>query len=46
MSWLLRVSIERINHMLVFMGPISRVVGHRYELGLRLLLHWLARERN
>jgi hypothetical protein len=32
--------------MLVFMGPVSLVVGHRQELGLRLLLHWLARERN
>jgi hypothetical protein len=32
--------------MLVFMGPVSLVVGHRQELGLRPLLHWLARERN
>jgi hypothetical protein len=32
--------------MLVFMGPVSLVFGHREELGLRLLLHWLARERN
>jgi hypothetical protein len=31
--------------MLVFIGPVSLVVGHRQELGLRLLLHWLARER-
>jgi hypothetical protein len=28
------------------MGPVSQVVGHRRELGLRPLLHWLARERN
>jgi hypothetical protein len=32
--------------MLVFMFPVNLVVGHRQELGLRLLLHWLARERN
>jgi hypothetical protein len=32
--------------MLVFMGPVTRVVGHRHELALHLLLHWLARERN
>jgi hypothetical protein len=28
------------------MGPINLVVGHRQELGLRPLLHWLARERS
>jgi hypothetical protein len=28
------------------MDPVSLVVGHRQELGLRSLLHWLARERN
>jgi hypothetical protein len=27
-------------------GPVSLVVGHRQELGLRPLLHWLAQERN
>jgi hypothetical protein len=32
--------------MLVFMDSVSLVVGHRQELGLRLLLHWLAQERN
>jgi hypothetical protein len=32
--------------MLVFIGPVSLVVGHRQELGLSLLLHWLAQERN
>jgi hypothetical protein len=39
-------SIECTNRMLVFMDPVSRVVGHRQELGLCLLLHWLAQERN
>jgi hypothetical protein len=28
------------------MGPVSLVVGHRQELGLRPLLHWLAQEIN
>jgi hypothetical protein len=28
------------------MGPINLVVGHRQELGLRPLLHWLLRERS
>jgi hypothetical protein len=28
------------------MDPVSLVVSHRQELGLRPLLHWLARERN
>jgi hypothetical protein len=28
------------------MKPINLVVGHRQELGLRPLLHWLARERS
>jgi hypothetical protein len=28
------------------MGPINLVVGHRQELGLRPLLHWLAQERS
>jgi hypothetical protein len=32
--------------MLVFMGLVSLIVGHRWELGLHLLLHWLAQERN
>jgi hypothetical protein len=32
--------------MMVFMGSVSLVVGHRQELGLRLLLYWLAWERN
>jgi hypothetical protein len=27
------------------MGPVNLVVGHRQELGLRPLLHWLVRER-
>jgi hypothetical protein len=30
----------------MFMGPVSLVVGHQQELGLRILLHWWARERN
>jgi hypothetical protein len=28
------------------MGPVNLVVGHRQELGLRPLLHWLAQERS
>jgi hypothetical protein len=28
------------------MGPVNLVVDHRHEIGLRPLLHWLARERN
>jgi hypothetical protein len=32
--------------MLVLMSLVSLVVGHRQELGLRPLLHWLAQERN
>jgi hypothetical protein len=28
------------------MGPINLVVGHRQELGLRPLLHWLVWERS
>jgi hypothetical protein len=28
------------------MGPVNLVVGHRQELGLRLLLLWLVRERS
>jgi hypothetical protein len=32
--------------MLVFMGPVSLVVGHRQKLGLCPLLHWLAQDRN
>jgi hypothetical protein len=28
------------------MGQVNLVVGHRQELGLRLLLYWLAQERS
>jgi hypothetical protein len=28
------------------MGPVKLVVGHRQELGLHPLLHWLVRERS
>jgi hypothetical protein len=42
MGWPLRASIECIDRMLVFMGLVSVVVGHRQELGLLLLVHWLA----
>jgi hypothetical protein len=28
------------------MGPVNLVVGHRQELGLRPLLHWLVLERS
>jgi hypothetical protein len=28
------------------MDPVNLVVGHRQELGLRLLLHWLDQERS
>jgi hypothetical protein len=38
-----RASIECTDRMLVFMGPVSLVVGHRQEHGLRPLVHWLAR---
>jgi hypothetical protein len=46
MGWSPQASIERTDRMLGVYGPISRVVGHRQELHLRLLLDWLARERN
>jgi hypothetical protein len=46
MDWLSRASIERTDRMLVFMDPVSLVVGHQQEFGLRPLLHWLAQERN
>jgi hypothetical protein len=46
MGWPPRASIERTDRMLVFMGPVSLVVSHRQELGLQLLLHSLAWERN
>jgi hypothetical protein len=46
MGWPPRASIERTDRMLVFMGLVSLGVDHRQELSLRLLLHWLARERN
>jgi hypothetical protein len=42
----LRASIKCTYRMLVFMGLVSLVVCHRQELSLRILLHWLARERN
>jgi hypothetical protein len=32
--------------MLVFVGQVSLVVGHRHELGLPPLLHWLTQKRN
>jgi hypothetical protein len=28
------------------MGPVNLIVGHRRELGLRPLFHWLVRERS
>jgi hypothetical protein len=28
------------------MGPVNLVVGHRQELGLRPMLHWLVQERS
>jgi hypothetical protein len=34
-----RASIECTDRMLMFMDLVSLVVGHRQELGLRLLLH-------
>jgi hypothetical protein len=46
MGWPLRASIECTDRMVVFMGTVSLVVGHRQELGLHRLLHWLAQERN
>jgi hypothetical protein len=46
MGWPPRASIEHTDRMLVFMGLVSLVVGQRQELGLCLLLHLLAQERN
>jgi hypothetical protein len=36
----------RTDRMLVLMSLVSLVVGHRQELALHPLLHWLAQERN
>jgi hypothetical protein len=41
-----RASIERIDRMLVFMGPVSLVAAINRCLALSPLLQWLARERN
>jgi hypothetical protein len=46
MGWPPRASIERIDHMLVFMGPVSTVVGCQQKLGFFPLLQWLVRERS
>jgi hypothetical protein len=46
MGWPPWASIERTDHMLLFMGPISLVACHRQKLGLSLLLHWLVSKRN
>jgi hypothetical protein len=45
MGWPPRASIERIDHMLVFMGPVSLVVYRQLGVALPPLLQWLARER-
>jgi hypothetical protein len=42
----LRVSIERKDRMLVFMGPVRLVVGCQQKFGFSLLLQWLVRERS
>jgi hypothetical protein len=42
-SW---ASIERTNHMLVIMGPVSLVVGCQQKLDFSSLLHWLLWERS
>jgi hypothetical protein len=39
-------SIERTNHMLVIMGPVSLVVGCQQKLDFSSLLHWLLWERS
>jgi hypothetical protein len=46
MGWPLRASIEHINRMLVFMGPVSLVATVNKCLALLPLLQWLAQERN
>jgi hypothetical protein len=46
MGWPPRASIERIDRMLVFMGPVSLVVGCQQKLGFPPLLQWLVRERS
>jgi hypothetical protein len=40
-----RASIERTNYMLVFMGPVSLVVGCQHKLGFSPRFNaWLGRE--
>jgi hypothetical protein len=46
MSWPTRVSIECTDHMLVFMGSVSLVVGYQHKLDFFPLLQWLVRERS
>jgi hypothetical protein len=46
MGWPPQASIEHIDRILVFMGPISRVATVNRCLALPLLLHWLVWERN
>jgi hypothetical protein len=41
-----RASFEHTEHMLVFMGPISLVVGCQQKLDFSPLLHWLLWERS
>jgi hypothetical protein len=41
-----RASIERTDRMLVFMGPVSLVVGHQQKLDFFPLFHWLLWERS
>jgi hypothetical protein len=45
MGWPLQASIERTNHMLVFMGPVSLVAYCRQMFGfLHYFIGWLGRE--
>jgi hypothetical protein len=41
-----RASIERTNHILVFMGPVSIVACRQQMIGLSILIQWPCRERN
>jgi hypothetical protein len=46
MGWPPQASIERTDRMLVFMGPVSLVVGCQQKLDFSPLLHWLLWERS
>jgi hypothetical protein len=46
MGWPPRASIERIDRILLFMGPVSLLADVNRCLTLPTLLQWLAQERN